>query len=199
MGDSKRKRGAEMDERDGTEGPERLRRARERAAEYAAGEAGEAPPEPSERSDPRHIVEQRIREAMAAGVFDDLPGQGQPLDLRRDGYVDPTTDVVHRLLRDAGEVPEWIAREKAIVAGETSARQQLAKAWSRCGGDDTSIIWRRALEVFAADVERLNRQIADYNIVTPIRSRRRGLLRFRDEVQKVTGRGLPPRDDTAAP
>jgi hypothetical protein len=48
------------------------------------------------------LAEARIGEAMEAGAFDDLPGQGQPLQLEDDTLVPEHLRVGYRLLKNAG-------------------------------------------------------------------------------------------------
>jgi Domain of unknown function (DUF1992) len=52
------------------------------------------------------LVEEKIREAMANGEFDNLPGKGKPLDL--DAYFATPEDVrvAYSLLKSSGFVPE---------------------------------------------------------------------------------------------
>jgi hypothetical protein len=62
----------------------------------------------------RDLVERRIQGAMAAGVFENLSGQGKPLDLTRNPYLDPSLELTYGLLHNNGYAPEWIARDKEI-------------------------------------------------------------------------------------
>ena len=52
------------------------------------------------------LIDRQIREAMAAGEFDDLPYQGQRIPIDDDG-----TDLAlaHHLLKQAGFAPGWVA------------------------------------------------------------------------------------------
>ena len=52
------------------------------------------------------LVEEKIREAMANGECDNLPGKGKPLDL--DAYFAAPEDmrVAYSMLKNAGFVPE---------------------------------------------------------------------------------------------
>lgn len=54
------------------------------------------------------IAEERIRAAMAAGEFDDLPGSGRPLALDDDALVSPELRMAWRILKNAGFVPPEI-------------------------------------------------------------------------------------------
>jgi hypothetical protein len=51
------------------------------------------------------LIEERIRQAQAEGAFDDLPGQGQPLNLDDDFLVPEELRMVCRVLKNSGYVP----------------------------------------------------------------------------------------------
>src|SRR6478609_3263992 len=63
------------------------------------------------------LVERQIREAMDAGVFDDLPYQGQHLPIEDDSPAGEWA-LAYRMLRNAGVAPPWIEADK-------EARKQL--------------------------------------------------------------------------
>ena len=63
------------------------------------------------------LVDQKIREAMEQGEFDNLAGAGQPIDLSENPYEDPDWRTAHRMLRNAGFAPAWIEERKDIEAG----------------------------------------------------------------------------------
>jgi hypothetical protein len=60
------------------------------------------------------LVEEKIREAMANGEFDNLPGKGKPIDL--DAYFAAPEDmrVAYSMLKNAGFVPEEMELLKEI-------------------------------------------------------------------------------------
>ena len=62
-----------------------------------------------------HLVEQRIAQAVAEGAFDDLPGQGKPLDLDDAPLVPEELRVAHRILRNAGYLPPELADCREIT------------------------------------------------------------------------------------
>ena len=51
------------------------------------------------------MAERRILEAQARGDFDQLPGQGAPLDLEDDALVPEELRAAYRMLKNAGFVP----------------------------------------------------------------------------------------------
>ena len=60
------------------------------------------------------IAEQKIRAAMERGEFDDLPGQGRPLDLSEDPLVPEELRMAYRLLKNAGFIPPELEAQKEI-------------------------------------------------------------------------------------
>ena len=51
------------------------------------------------------IVEQRIREAIERGEFEQLPGAGRPLALDDDPLIPEDLRVAYRILKNAGHAP----------------------------------------------------------------------------------------------
>jgi hypothetical protein len=82
------------------------------------------------------LVEEIIREAVARGEFDNLPGKGKPLNL--DDYFALPEDerAAFKLLKDAGFVPEEVQLLRDInelkkglaAAAEDAEKARLKKA-----------------------------------------------------------------------
>src|SRR5256886_6011836 len=75
------------------------------------------------------LVDQKIREAMEQGEFNNLPGAAQPIDLSESPYEDREWRTAHRMLRNAGFAPAWIEERKDIDAELEAARISLARTW----------------------------------------------------------------------
>jgi len=60
------------------------------------------------------IVEQRIREALERGEFDNLPGQGEPLNLEDDSNVPEDLRLAYRILKNADCLPPELELKKEI-------------------------------------------------------------------------------------
>lgn len=81
------------------------------------------------------IAEEKIREAMARGEFDNLPGAGKPLVLDDDSMVPGDLRVAYRILKNAGCVPPELDLRKEIItlkgllaaARDEGERTHLAK------------------------------------------------------------------------
>ena len=68
------------------------------------------------------LAEERIRQAQEEGVFDDLPGRGQPLNLEDDAHVPEDLRMAWRVLKNAGCLPPELLAEREIH----TARELLA-------------------------------------------------------------------------
>ena len=98
--------------------------------ENLQNDEAEAPDEAFE--DP---VEVKIKAAMAEGQFDNLPGKGKPLDLKR--YIETPEHLrtAYHILKNAGFVPEEVRlkkemeliREKIMHSKSKSEKDKLNK------------------------------------------------------------------------
>jgi DnaJ family protein C protein 28 len=135
------------------------------------------------------LTEKRLREAIENGEFDDLPGKGQPVDLKENPFEDPDLRVVHRLLRNAGFAPAWIEERKQIDAEFEAAGAQLARAWKlfgEQGNANSNPEWERSLVAFRNTVAELNDRIKIYNLKAPAHVFHRKLIDADQVVNALT-------------
>ena len=59
------------------------------------------------------LIDRKIREAMEAGDFDDLPFQGQPLPLVDDSAAGDWA-LAYRMLKGSNFAPPWIESDKEV-------------------------------------------------------------------------------------
>jgi hypothetical protein len=64
------------------------------------------------------IVEQRIREALEKGEFDNLPGKGEPLVLEDDAHIQEDLRLAYKILKNADCLPPEIQEKKEILQME---------------------------------------------------------------------------------
>lgn len=64
------------------------------------------------------IAEQRIREAMENGAFDNLEGKGKPLVFEDDSFVPPDLRMAYKILKNSGFLPPELEVEKEIKKAE---------------------------------------------------------------------------------
>ena len=137
------------------------------------------------------LVEQRIQEAMENGAFDNLPGTGKPLKLNDNPYAEPGQEWAFGLLKRNGFAPEWIERSKVIRREIETARRRLRAAWLRHQNEPASAAqWQQAVQRFSAHVNKINRQIDDFNLVAPTLSVQRHRLRLDAELQRAQAADL---------
>jgi hypothetical protein len=76
------------------------------------------------------LAEERIREAMDRGEFDDLPGRGEPLELENDSHLPEDLRIAHKILKNADCLPPELQLRKEIhttqqlLAGITDTQQK---------------------------------------------------------------------------
>jgi hypothetical protein len=61
------------------------------------------------------LAEEKIREAMERGEFENLPGAGKPLRLDDDSMIPPELRVAYRILKNAGFLPPELELRKEII------------------------------------------------------------------------------------
>ncbi|TLS35756.1 DnaJ family domain-containing protein [Pseudalkalibacillus caeni] len=84
------------------------------------------------------VAENKIKEAMNDGEFDNLPGKGKPLQLDDLSSIPEELRMGYRLLKNAGYVPEEVQLKKEMMKLEDlldcckdeKERQQLKKKLS---------------------------------------------------------------------
>jgi hypothetical protein len=64
----------------------------------------------------KRIAEERIREAMEKGEFDNLPNKGKPLNLDDDSLVPEDLRMAYRVLKNTGYLPPELELKKEIVS-----------------------------------------------------------------------------------
>jgi len=132
------------------------------------------------------LVERIIQEAIENGQFDDLPGQGKPLPLNKNPYLEPGQDLAFDLLKRNGFAPEWIERDKEIRRNLAQARHKIQLAWQqRQGNPAAEPKWRAAVTRFETELAKLNRKIDELNLMVPAVSLQRPRLQLANELHRV--------------
>lgn len=164
-----------------------------RAEEEARRKYGElqAPPKPKESRDWQAIID----EQAALIDIDTLPGKGKPLNLNRNPYADDGDELANSLLKNAGFTLPWIEDGRVIDAELTAARAKLTRARDEyvemrdaqiCAGHQwVEGSWQAALREFRQTVERLNREIRDYNLKAPSMAVHKFAIRVDEELARL--------------
>jgi hypothetical protein len=64
------------------------------------------------------IIEARIKKAQEEGAFENLPGSGQPLELKDDGHIPEDLRMAYKVLKNADCLPPEVQLRKEIRATE---------------------------------------------------------------------------------
>ena len=62
------------------------------------------------------IAEERIRQAMEHGEFDDLPGKGKPLEIEDDSHLPVDLRMSYKILKNADCLPPELELRKEILS-----------------------------------------------------------------------------------
>lgn len=62
----------------------------------------------------QRIAEQKIREALEMGVFENLPGRGKPLQLEDDRHIPEDLRLAYKILKNADCLPPELELKKEI-------------------------------------------------------------------------------------
>jgi len=138
------------------------------------------------------LIDQKIREAMAQGEFDDLPGKGKPIDTSENPFEDPEMRLAHRMLRNAGFAPSWIEERKDIDSEFEIARNQLSQGWkvlqNALGTDNergARVRWEKALAAFRDQAVELNHRIVAWNLKVPAAGFQRKMIDADREIELI--------------
>lgn len=124
------------------------------------------------------IAEEKIRKAMEAGEFDQLPGKGKPLNLEENPFAPEGMETVYRLLKDNDCTLPWIEEGMEIERKRLLAHRILRSA---CKAANSREPTREALELFSRQIESLNREIIHYNLRVPSAAFQRNPLNLEAE------------------
>lgn len=123
------------------------------------------------------IAEEKIREAMRNGVFDDLPGKGRPLKLEDDPFTPEDERAAHTVLKQYGVALPWMERRREIEAELAEAVRRLQTA---ADYDEEA-----ACREFRVAIAALNRKIFDYNLQVPAPAFQRRVLQADAEIEQA--------------
>ncbi len=132
------------------------------------------------------IVDIAIRKAMEAGEFNNLPGEGQPLDLSVDPYAPADMQLAYKIMKQNGIAPDWIVQSKALVAKLESWQSRLNAAHKSYKTTNNVVMWLTAKEKLSEDAERLNKEIVAFNLKLPQAITHRPLLNLQRAVERLS-------------
>ncbi len=175
----------------------------------------DAPP-PEEDEDRRSLeewndlVEQRIREAMERGEFDNPALKGRSVLREENPFLAPEEALAYSLLAGQGFVPQWMEERKALEQAIDDLRRRMRRAWHwymrrievlNARGDEDYATWKERREVearwqgyiqtFRGEIRALNERIDTYNLTVPLVRFQMFRLRVDEELRHM---GVPEED-----
>ena len=130
------------------------------------------------------LIDQIMNKAQAEGLMDNLPGQGQPLQLDDDALVPDEYRLGHRMLKASGFAPPWIEAQRDIERERAQLDTWLKDAKRRLPHLESPA--RAALKLaYRRKLDDLQRMITNYNLQTPPGAPQLVGLRMADELAKL--------------
>lgn len=110
------------------------------------------------------IVEEQIREAEQKGEFDDLAGQGKPLDYNdEETALEGDLKMAHHILKNANALPFWIELDKEIRARQEHCRGLLEQVRAAA----SPAVRRRLIADYRDEAKAVNDHILHFNCICP--------------------------------
>jgi DnaJ family protein C protein 28 len=136
------------------------------------------------------VVDNKIKEAIDAGLFDNLPGEGKPLNLSENPHEPAAWRIAYKMLHDHGFTLPWIAERKAIEEALENAVRLLSQTYNETHRSKQPDVWARAdwqkaQDAFGEVIQKLNKRIRDYNLQAPHLSVHRSLIEPEAEIARV--------------
>jgi DnaJ family protein C protein 28 len=152
--------------------------------EQPAGEPSTAKAHSGRRApgDWQGLVEQRIQDGMERGLFDNLRGMGQPLNLDEDQFVPDEMKMAFRLLRSNGLAPLWVELNKEIR--DDIARLERFRVYAQSRLASNVIELEHLRREYVKRVTEINDKIVNYNIIAPSSHVHLALLIIEEELAK---------------
>lgn len=82
------------------------------------------------RHDRPNLIDDLIEEGREQGAFDNLPGKGKPLNLKRNLFA-PELELAHGLLQQNDMKPAWITARRDLLAQIEALRAAIQRQWQR--------------------------------------------------------------------
>jgi len=147
------------------------------------------------RTDYRNLIEDLIEDGRQRGLFNDLAGQGQPLQLDENAY-EGSARLANKLLKDNDLRPAWLTHRSNVVEKIDLLRTNIARTWARYrvafaqaqGESHRSALtlgWDDACRRWEESIVSLNKEIESYNLKRPMSQLEVFKLRLGDELRRV--------------
>jgi hypothetical protein len=139
-----------------------------------------------------NYIDKAIRQAMAQGEFDNLPGTGKPFDWQ-DG--DDDNWLANKILKENDLAPDWIMQGKELEAKLLALVKQARAALRAYEASQASPeimmrisgqgAWKQAQPKLTAAVAKLNGEIVTFNLKLPTGIPHRPLVQLPQMIERL--------------
>jgi hypothetical protein len=130
------------------------------------------------------IAEDKIREAILAGEFDNLPGKGKPLILDNNPFESDDWRLANSLLRQNNFIYPWMEKAVEIETSIKELRLSGHELWSSIQSTAEKI---QFVSEYSYKIKALNHKILDYNLQVPAPVFQKPVLDLDIEIKIITG------------
>ncbi|BGO97256.1 hypothetical protein NBRC10513v2_001176 [Rhodotorula toruloides] len=149
------------------------------------------------------FIEEKIKQARRAGVFDNVKGRGKPMpkdEAESNPFITRTEFLMNRILKEQEAAPPWVEMQKELETALANFRSELRASWTRRAvrirsseGLTQAVVreiregWKdreweeRERAYHEVSIKSLNDLTRKYNIIAPYNVRRT-LLSLRHEL-----------------
>jgi DnaJ family protein C protein 28 len=142
-------------------------------------------------------IDRQIRKAIEEGEFNNLPGEGKPLNLEENPNTPEELRMAYKVLRDNNLAPDWIMQGKALDVKINDLLEKLRRAVLRyqaaLSASDASFsyrehaetAWRTTQAKLVGSSAKLNQEINFYNLKVPAGVVHKPLLNIQREISRL--------------
>lgn len=117
------------------------------------------------------VAERKIQEAIDEGLFDNLPGKGEPIDLSVNPFEPPGMGAINRMLKHNKVIPVWVSAERDIETSRALALAALAR-WEAAepglrGDTRYPELRQMARDAYGGHMRETNDLILKFNVSSP--------------------------------
>ncbi len=148
--------------------------------------------------DRQNLIDDLIEEGRKQGVFDNLPGKGKPLNLKRSLFASEK-ELAHGLLKQNDLKPAWIMDRSDLMAQIDSLRTDIKRKWNlyereyrlvQGEGQRSALViaWDDACLKWTETITKLNQQINNFNLKRPSENLELFKLSLDNELERASAR-----------
>ena len=108
-----------------------------------------------------------IQDAIHAGEFSNLAGEGKPLKLDDDSYTPEHMRLAHKLLKDNDLAPDWIMEGRSLEEVRSKLVNKIRRDVREQKQRIQAVDMERIRGTYSEAAERLNKRILSYNLKVP--------------------------------